>query len=94
MCIWRFNGCVENKFYPEPTCYACFDECKMIAMGMADPMQCQCLGGGGGATERPITDIDIPEEQVTPPPQPPSVHVKMNRTGYALFTTITAQKHF
>ena len=38
-CIWNFNGCVEKRFYPEATCYSCFDECKMVVMGMADPMQ-------------------------------------------------------
>ena len=64
-CIWNFNGCVEKRFYPETTCHACFDECKMIAMGMADPMQCECLNNKADTTtRRPITDIDIPEEQV------------------------------
>jgi len=81
-CIWNFNGCVENRFYPEPTCHACFDECKMIAMGMADPMQCDCLKGDNPppppppepttTTRRPITDIDIPQEQelIEAPPAP------------------------
>ena len=58
---------MEKKFYPEPTCYSCFDECKMVAMGMADPMQCDCLNNDNTpdtTTRRPITDIDIPEEQV------------------------------
>ena len=63
---------MENRFYPEPTCHACFDECKMIAMGMADPMQCDCLKDKDNpppppeptTTRRPITDIDIPLEQV------------------------------
>lgn len=71
---------MENRFYPEPTCHACFDECKMIAMGMADPMQCDCLKDKDNpppppeptTTRRPITDIDIPLEQelIEAPPAP------------------------
>lgn len=40
-CVWRFNGCVQEKVKRksnEATCYECFDQCKMIVMGMMPMM--------------------------------------------------------
>nr|XP_040581158.1 mucin-5AC-like isoform X2 [Lepeophtheirus salmonis] len=40
-CVWKFNGCIQRKFRAmenEEVCYAIFEECKMISMGMRAPV--------------------------------------------------------